>query len=214
MRMVTQLKDSGAVTTETVERALREVPRHLFVPEVDVNSAYVDDAVVVKRADDGSAISSASQPTIVAMMLEQLQVSHGNRVLEIGTGSGYNAALLSILVGPEGYVVSVELEPDLAARATRILAEVGAERVEVVTGDGRNGYPPRSPYDRVIITTGAREVVEPWKEQLADGGRLVVPIVDEKGVGSIVVFDKVDGEFLFRHQMPCGFLPMRQGQRS
>jgi protein-L-isoaspartate(D-aspartate) O-methyltransferase len=142
-------------------------------------------------------------------MLEQLQVSHGHRVLEIGTGTGYDAALLAVLAGPDGCIVSVEVYPELAEHAAMILTEVGAGRVQVVTGNGEDGYPPRSPYDRVIVTAGAREVSRAWSEQLREGGRLVVPIVDETGVGSITVFDKVNGELVRRQQTPCGFLPMR-----
>src|SRR5262245_27664465 len=206
MGLVTDLKRRGAVVTDTVEHALREVPRHLFVPEVDYERAYLDDSVVVKCDENGQALASASQPTIVATMLEQLQVSRGHRVLEIGTGTGYNSALLAALTGPEGTVVSVELEPDLAARAAAVLANVCGMRIQVVTGDGRDGYSAGSPYDRVIVTSGARAIAGPWKEQLIDDGRLVVPIVDESGAGSIGTFDKVNGELVCRAQIPCGFL--------
>src|SRR5262249_39415152 len=130
--------------------------------------------------------------------------------LEIGTGTGYNSALLAALTGPEGTVVSVELEPDLAARAAAVLANVCGMRIQVVTGDGRDGYSAGSPYDRVIVTSGARAIAGPWKEQLIDDGRLVVPIVDESGAGSIGTFDKVNGELVCRAQIPCGFLLMRR----
>lgn len=207
--MVKRLKRSGVVRTESVERALREIPRHVFIAHVPVDAAYADHAVILKRAGDGTAISSASQPTMVAIMLEHLQVANGHRVLEVGTGSGYNAALLSVLVGATGSVVSVELEADLADHAENHLAAVGARRIEVVTGDGGHGYPPRSPYDRVIVTAGARAVEEPWKQQLVGGGRLVVPIVDERGIGSVVAFDKVGGDLVRGPETACGFLPMR-----
>lgn len=209
MKLVTHLRERGVVVSELVDHALREVPRHLFVPDADQEHAYLDDAVVVKRDDDGRALASASEPTIVATMLEQLQVSRGHRVLEVGTGTGYNAALLAVLVGPEGDVVSVEVDPDLAEHAAMILSEIGADRVQVVTGNGQAGYPVRSPYDRVMVTAGAREVASSWSAQLTDGGRMVVPIVDEKGIGSIVAFDKVNGELVRLQQTPCGFVPMR-----
>jgi protein-L-isoaspartate(D-aspartate) O-methyltransferase len=146
-------------------------------------------------------------------MLEQLHVSNGHRILEVGTGTGYNAALLSVLSGPEGDVFSIEVEPDVAERASRIFTVLGFVRVHVVTGDGQDGYPDGSPYDRIIVTTGAREVTTSWKEQLAEQGRLVVPVVVETGVGSILVFDKLDGELVYREQTPCGFLPMRRQSR-
>ena len=207
-QMVSRLNRAGVLVTPAVKEAMGHVPRDLFLPHVEVQSAYLDHAVMVKHGDDGIPISSASQPTIVATMLELLQVGLGNRVLEIGTGTGYNAALLAALVGDGGYLVSIELEPDLAERAVQILSSLGYA-VEVVVGDGRDGYPQRAPYDRVIVTSGANEVVTPWSTQLVDGGRMVVPIVDHHGVGSIVVFEKVGGELIRGAETPCAFLPIR-----
>jgi protein-L-isoaspartate(D-aspartate) O-methyltransferase len=129
MSLVTQLRDRRVLRTEVVEQALREVPRHRFVPEVSAQLAYRDDAVVVWRDDDGRALTSASQPTIVATMLEQLHVSTGHRILEVGTGTGYNAALLSVLSEPEGDVFSIEVEPDVAERASRIFTDLGFVRL-------------------------------------------------------------------------------------
>ncbi len=207
--MVERLRRSGVVRTEPVERALRAVPRHLFLSQFPVKVAYADHAVPVKRSGGGSAISSASQPTMVASMLEDLAVEEGHHVLEVGTGTGYNAALLAILVGAAGRVVSVELEDDLAHSAERHLAEARVSGVEVVRGDGALGHAAGAPYDRVIVTAGARSVQEPWSEQLVAGGRLVVPIVDGHGVGSVVVFDKVDGRLVRGQETPCGFVLLR-----
>jgi protein-L-isoaspartate(D-aspartate) O-methyltransferase len=207
-QMVDRLRDTGVLVTPSVEEAMSRVPRDLFIPQVD-DYAYVDDAVIVKRSGDGTPISSASQPTMVATMLEQLQVSPGHYILEVGTGTGYNAALLAALVGDDGHVVSVELEPDLAESARRVLAQLGEQRVEIVVGDGRNGYQPRAPYDRIIITAGASRVMRPWGDQLVDGGRLVVPLVDYTGRGLSVIFDKVGGELVRGAEVPCGFLPIR-----
>lgn len=208
-QMVDRLRKAGAMTSPAVEHAMAQVPRHHFVAQIDVRGAYLDQAVMVKHDRDGSPISSASQPKIVAIMLEQLQVSPGHRVLEIGTGTGYNAALLGVLSGSSGVVVTVELERDLAEQAAQILAHLGYDKVDVVVGDGRDGYAQRAPYDRVIVTTGAREVASPWSNQLLDGGRMVVPIVNHNGVGSIVVFEKVSGELRRCAESPCGFLPIR-----
>ena len=207
--MIESLKRARVLTTPKVERAMAEVPRHTFIPEADTEVAYADTAVMVKRATDGTPISSASQPTIVATMLELIEASERDRVLEIGTGTGYNAALLAALVGNEGEVFSIELEPDLAERATRALAAVAADNVHVRIGDGRAGWVDGSPYDRVIVTTGAREIAPAWRQQLRDGGRLVVPLVDDRGVGLIVSFDKVGNELVQLATAPCGFLPLR-----
>jgi protein-L-isoaspartate(D-aspartate) O-methyltransferase len=207
--MVARLREAGAITTSVVEGAMAQIPRHLFVPHIDVYAAYLDQAVMVKHAKDGSAISSASQPMIVATMLEQLQVSPGHHVLEVGTGSGYNAALLGALCGSSGGVVTVELEPDLAERAAQILADLGYDQVQVVVGDGREGYSPQEPYDRIIVTAGASEVAIAWSQQLFDEGRMVVPIVDHDRTGSIVVFEKVGGELRLCATSPCRFVPIR-----
>ena len=207
--MVARLGASGVIATEPVARAMRAVPRHAFLPDVDLETAYADHAVVIRRREDGSPTSSVSQPTMVAAMLERLQVAEGHRVLEVGTGSGYNAALLCCLVGSAGTVVTVELEPGLSDRARQALAGIGEERPLLVTGDGRLGHAAGAPYDRVIVTAGASEVAAPWTDQLVEGGRIVAPIVDRTGVGSVVTFDKVGGELVPRSELPCGFLVMR-----
>ena len=207
--MVDALRASGAVTTDRVEQALRHVPRHRFLPGVDVEAAYADVAVVCKRAPDGTPLSSASQPAMVATMLELLDVRSGQRVLEIGTGTGYNAALLEALVGAEGSVVTVELEEDLAAGAARVLDAVGAGGVAVVLADGAAGHEPLAPYDRIIVTAGVPDLAEAWTEQLDEGGRLVAPVVGPDGLGSVVVADKVGGEIVRRSATRCGFLLLR-----
>ena len=208
-QMVARLTHSGVLVTPTVIDALARVPRHVFLPRVDYPTAYRDRAVMVKYAEDGLPLSSASQPTIVATMLEQLRIAPGHRVLEIGTGTGYNAALLAALVRDEGYVASVELEPDLAEQARHTLALLGEHRVDVLVGDGRDGHPSHAPYDRVIVTTGARMVADSWADQMVTGGRLIVPLIDERGVGFITVLDKVDDRLERSSGTPCRFLPIR-----
>jgi protein-L-isoaspartate(D-aspartate) O-methyltransferase len=188
-----------------------EVPRHLFVPQADIRESYADLPVIVQRAADETPISSASQPTMVAKMLEQLDVAPGDSVLEIGTGTGYNAALLASLAGHSGTVVTIEIEPQLVAKAAQTLTEVIAQHVEVITGDGKLGSPIHAPYHRIIVTAGALDVSAHWIAQLSDGGRLVVPLVDRLGIGSVVTFDKVGGELVRRAHTQCGFLVLRDG---
>jgi protein-L-isoaspartate(D-aspartate) O-methyltransferase len=208
-RMVTALVEDGVVDDAAIEHAMRDVPRHRFTPDVSLDEAYADHAVVVGRGRGGTPISTASQPRMVAIMLGQLEVAAGHRVLEIGTGSGYNAALLSALVGLEGRVVSVELESALAERAASVLAEVGAGDVEVVTGDGRLGHPDGAPYDRIMVTTGAREVAPAWHDQLVEGGRLVVPLVDETGRGWTITHQRAGADLVVLARTPSAFLPIR-----
>jgi len=138
------IKSWGTFRTKQVEAAFRTVPRHLFLPGVDLEVAYGRDPVVTRRAADGSSVSSASSPKLVATMLEQLEVEPGQNVLEIGAATGINAALLAELVGPTGVVVTIELDEDLAADATRDLATAGYSTVEVVCGDGALGHPARA----------------------------------------------------------------------
>lgn len=209
--MVEGLRARGVLRTRLVDDAMASVPRHLFVDaaDVDIDHAYADVAIVVKIDAEGTAISSASQPTIVAAMLELSRLERGHRVLEIGTGTGYNAALLDHIVGPDGSVVSVELDADLAAAARDRLRRQGCDRVRVVTGDGAAGHLPGAPYDRVIVTTGAPDIAPAWIDQLRVGGRLVSPVVGADGVGVIRRVIKNRDGLDDRAGAPCGFLPMR-----
>ena len=213
-KMVDDLRHSGVIVSDAVYEAMRQIPRHLFLPGIDVVNAYADHAVMVKYSEEGTPLSSASQPTIVASMLEHLAVRSGDTILEIGTGTGYNAALLGHLAGTNGRVVTVEIEPDLAARAADCLKRLDFASITVVLGDGRLGYRPLAPFRRVIVTSGAQTVAPAWSEQLVEGGRLVVPVVDEAGVGTVVTSEKRDGEMVVLARIPCGFLPMRDSPQS
>lgn len=184
------------------------VPRHRFVPEAALRAAYADDVFVTKRNNEGDALSSASQPAIVAEMLEQLDVRPGHRVLEIGAGTGYNAALLDALVGPDGSVTTVDLDPDSVARSREALDADGRHRVRVVHADGETGHPPGAPYDRIIVTVGTWDLPPAWWDQLADGGRLVAPL-QIRGSEHSVAFDYTGGVLRSRSIIACGFMPMR-----
>lgn len=210
--MIEGLRARGVLTSPEVEDALRTVPRHRFVEDVDRATACDDIAITVKTDADGTALSSISQPTIVALMLEMARLSGGQRVLEIGTGTGYNAALIAHLAGSDGAVVSIELEKDLATSARRRLSALGFSNVEVAHGDGTQGFAAATPYDRVIVTTGARSVASAWTDQLVDGGYLVTPVVDSAGIGLIHCYVKHDGELREVSTTPCGFLPMRTAE--
>jgi protein-L-isoaspartate(D-aspartate) O-methyltransferase len=174
--LVDSLCASRVVVSSTVEAALRAVPRHLFLPGVPLPQAYADDAVVTRRDAAGMPSSSASQPAVVAVMLEQLGLSAGMRVLEIGAGTGYNAALMAAIVGPEGAVTTVDLDAEVAAGARANLDGAGFPGVRVECGDGGLGYAPGAPYDRVIVTVGAWDLPPAWFTQLDVSGRLVVPL--------------------------------------
>ncbi|HEV3291200.1 MAG TPA: methyltransferase domain-containing protein, partial [Streptosporangiaceae bacterium] len=153
-RLATGVIAATRIGSEHVAAALHAVPRHLFLPEQPPEAAYRDDAIVTKRDETGQPISSSSQPAIMAIMLDQLDLVAGQRVLEIGAGTGYNAALISHIIGPSGQVTSVDIDPELAGRAREHLASAGFGEVSVVCAVGAGGYPPRAPYVRIIATVG------------------------------------------------------------
>ncbi len=175
-KLVDELCEWEPFRVAAVENAMRTVLRHLFLSGVPIEEAYSHDNIVTYRDSEGVAVSSASQPGIVGAMLEQLDVRPGYRVLEIGAGTGYNAALVASLAGPEGEVTTVDIDEDVTEDARRNLAAAGYGRVRVICGDGEDGYPAAAPFDRIIVTGGAWDTPSAWLEQLASGGRIVVPL--------------------------------------
>ncbi|TDD31689.1 methyltransferase, FxLD system [Nonomuraea terrae] len=205
--MVAALRERLAIS-EPVAEAMLAVPRHLFLPGVDPEHAYRDEAIVTKRDAGGLPISSSSQPLIMAVMLDQLGVEPGHRVLEIGAGTGYNAALLARLTGPGGHVVSLDLDSDTVDQARRHLSAAGSGQVEVICADGAEGHPAGAPYDRLIATVGVWDLEPAWLEQLRPEGRLVVPL-DLRGVQVSAAMERADDHWVSRSVAPCGFMRMR-----
>jgi len=206
--LLAEVRDRGGAATDSVAEALLAVPRHVFVPEVPLETAYRDEAIVTQRDADGVPISSSSQPTIMALMLDQLGLAPAQRVLEIGAGTGYNAALLAYLVGPAGVVVSVEIDPEAVERARASLAVAGYPDVTVVCADGVDGYAAAAPYDRIIATVGVWDLAPAWLDQLAPGGRVVVPL-DLRGAQVSVALEREDGQWVSLSLVPCGFMRLR-----
>jgi protein-L-isoaspartate(D-aspartate) O-methyltransferase len=160
------------ITDQRVLAAMRQVPRHRFVRPADQSLAYADGPLPIGRSQ------TISQPYIVALMTQWLEPQADDQVLEVGTGSGYQAAILARLVRR---VITVERIPELAAQARRILAELGVLNVEVVEGDGTCGYPDEAPYAGILVTAGAPRVPDPLRQQLAEAGRLVLPVGSRDG---------------------------------
>jgi protein-L-isoaspartate(D-aspartate) O-methyltransferase len=215
-RLATRVVAANRIGSERVAAALHAVPRHLFLPDVQPEAAYRDEAIVTRRDDAGQPISSSSQPAIMAIMLDQLDLAPGHRVLEIGAGTGYNAALISHIVGPSGQVTSVDIDPELVATARAHLASAGFGDVAVVCADGAGGDPGRAPYDRVIATVGVADLAPAWLAQAGRQARIVVPL-DLRGTQVSVAFerdgpdgpDDSGGRWTSRSLAPCGFMRMR-----
>jgi protein-L-isoaspartate(D-aspartate) O-methyltransferase len=200
--------DMPPISTEVAE-VLRTVPRHVFVPELSLEDAYATDyAPPVKRAEDGLITSSMSAVRVQAMMLDQAGLEPGMRVLEIGSG-GYNAALISEMVGPDGDVTTTDIDPDVTDRARRYLHEAGYKDVRVVTGDAEYGVQEFAPYDRIIVTVRAWDLPPAWTAQLTDTGRLVTPM-RLRGVNRTVGLDRVGNHLVSRpdHHLTV-FVPMQ-----
>jgi len=200
-RMVDRLVASGYVRDARVRDAFLAVPREAFVRPEDKEAAYEDTPLPI---GSGQTISA---PSMIAIMLEVGRLSPGERVLEVGTGSGYHAALLAPLVGPRN-VTSIERHGALASRAKANLAACGLAEVTVVVGDGSLGYPERAPYDCIMATAGAPRIPEAWTEQLSAGGRIVAPIGPLHGQVLVTATRRADGTLEIREDTPCAFVPL------
>ena len=199
--MVAYLVRDGFVHSPAVERAFRAVPRERFVEADRQASAYADTPLPIPR---GQTISA---PSMIAIMLEEADLREGMKVLDVGTGSGYNAALLAEIVGAAN-VVSIERHPDLLAFATENLRAAGYD-VVLAAGDGTLGYEPLAPYDRIVVTAGAPRLAKPWIRQTKIGGRIIAPI-GRSTFSQILVTATKTGEdkVVTREGTPCAFVPL------
>ncbi|MFI6300172.1 methyltransferase, FxLD system [Nonomuraea sp. NPDC050790] len=200
-------KTMGWVFPAAVERALRTVPRHLFTGDADLQVAYEDNAIVTKRNERGTSLSSVSAPWLQAMMLGQADLKPGDRVLEVGSG-GYNAALIQKVVGPTGSVTTIDIDPEVTDRAQRFLADTGYGDIEVICADAEFEVEPGRTFDAIIVTVGSWDVPPAWPARLAEGGRLVVPLRTWGMTRSWVLERQGDGLVSRDHQM-CGFVAMQ-----
>jgi protein-L-isoaspartate(D-aspartate) O-methyltransferase len=202
-RMVTEQIEARGIRDPLTLKAMREVPRHLFVPPALARDAYGDHPLAIGQGQ------TISQPYIVAFMTEALGLKGGETVLEVGTGSGYQAAVLSRIAAK---VYSIEILPRLADEARERLARGGYRNVEVRSGDGYQGWPEVGPFDGIIVTAAAPRVPEPLKAQLREGGRLVIPVGDESQ--ELMVVTRRGNTFEERRVLPVRFVPMTGKVRS
>lgn len=206
--MIGKLHEMGAIRSDHVAEVFRAVPRHLFAPGAPLEDVYnPTDTVYVKRNEHGVAISSVTAPELQAFMLEQADIRPGMNALEIGSG-GVNAAMMSWLVGSEGTVTTIDIDPDVTGRASSLLDAAGYARVNVVLADAENGVPEQAPYDRIIVTVSAWDIPPAWVEQLAPGGRIVVPL-RMRGLTRSLALDRDGDHLVSRSAMICGFVRMQ-----
>ncbi|MFH2084279.1 MAG: protein-L-isoaspartate(D-aspartate) O-methyltransferase [Candidatus Omnitrophota bacterium] len=195
--MVREQIAARGVTDPAVLAAMEKVPRHLFIDEKYTAVAYDDHPLPI---EEGQTIS---QPYIVALMTELLSPSKDDRILEIGTGSGYQAAVLGEITKE---VFSVEIIPSLAESAAERLKNLGYKNVRIKSGDGFLGWSEHAPYDGIIVTCAPKDIPEPLIAQLKEGGRLVIPVGE--GFQELKLGEKKNGEFTVRDIIPVRFVPM------
>jgi protein-L-isoaspartate(D-aspartate) O-methyltransferase len=208
-QLVAQLESGGALHDPAVASAFRAVLRHRFLPGRPLDEVYEDSAIMTKIGEHGAAVSSSSQPAIMAIMLELLRLQPGHRVLEIGAGTGYNAALIAHVVGPDGRVVTLDIDADLAQQARDNLAAAGVTGVDVVQGDGAAGWPPGAPYHRAVVTAGADDLSPAWRDQLVEAGRLVLPLSLTGPAQQCIAFVRRGPTMASDYICPCGFMHLR-----
>jgi len=203
-QMVERQLQGRDIADPAVLRAMGTVPRHRFVPSALAAVAYSDRALPI---DEGQTIS---QPYIVALMTALAELAGAARVLEVGTGSGYQAAVLAEIVRQ---VYTIEILPGLAASAGARLRALGYGRVAVRAGDGYLGWPEAAPFDAIVVTAGATHIPEPLVAQLAEGGRLVIPVGASPGVQDLIQGRKVGGRLVTRVVLPVRFVPLVEPRR-
>ena len=199
LRMVEEQLADGGIRDERVLAAMRQVPRHRFVPAEHRGLAYADGPLPIGHGQ------TISQPFIVALMTQLLGLNGGEKVLEVGTGSGYQAAVLGILAHE---VHTIERHPDLAERAASVLSELGLENVHVHVGDGSVGLLEFAPYQSILVTAAAPEAPQALLDQLEDGGRMVIP-VGSRGSQFLQIWLRTGNEFTCQPHLPVAFVPLR-----
>ncbi len=202
-RMVTTQIVARGIKDPRVIEAMRKVPRHLFVPEKIRGRAYDDRPLPI---GEGQTIS---QPYIVAFMTEALSLSSGDKALEIGTGSGYQAAILAEIVKE---VYTIEIRPRLGETARERLKEMGYSNIFVEIGDGYKGWPEKAPFNAVIVTCAPERIPRPLIDQLTEGGRMIIPVGEKRGIQKLVLLKKEKGIIIKKAVMNVLFVPMIRGK--
>ncbi len=204
IEMVEALVAAEIISDEAVIEAMKQVPRHRFVPGGQAGSAHLDRPLPI------GSDQTISAPSIVGMMTEALSLEEADRVLEVGTGSGYHAAVLAEIVER---VYTIEIIESLAVSAEERLAELGYENVTVKYGDGYEGWPEHAPFDAIIVTCAPDEIPEPLVEQLKEGGRMVIPVAEDGWAQTLYLVEKIDGELQKTDLADVMFVPLTREPR-
>jgi protein-L-isoaspartate(D-aspartate) O-methyltransferase len=200
--LILQLRRRGIRDTNVL-RAMERVPRELFVDPAFADHAYQDIALPIECGQ------TISQPFVVAVMTEKLELEAGHKVLEIGTGSGYQAAVLSHLCRR---VYTIERYRELQKAADRRFASLGIANITSIIGDGRIGWPPQAPFDRIIVTAAAAKAPAALVDQLKIGGRLIIPLGESRDAQSLMQIDKTEAGITETPLLPVRFVPLVQGR--
>lgn len=192
------------ITHKSTLDAMRKVERHLFVPANSQKNAYEDGPLPIGYGQ------TISQPFIVAYMTELIAPKSGDKVLEIGTGSGYQAAILAEIVN---IVYTIEIVPELGIQAKKRLSNLGYNNVEVIIGDGYYGLPEKGPFDAIVVTAAAEHIPPPLIEQLKDGGKMIIPVGSPFMVQTLILVEKKGKEIKSANLMAVRFVPFTRGKK-
>jgi protein-L-isoaspartate(D-aspartate) O-methyltransferase len=207
--MLALLRSRGLLRDARFEAAFSQVARQHFLPGIPEDLVYQDEAIPTRYDSEGRVISSSSQPSMMLMMLEQLQLKPGHNVLEIGAGTGYNAAIMKHIVGQRGRIATIEYDPVIARQAVDNLQRAGFYNVLVVNDDGILGYAPRAAYDRIISTVGVWDIPLTWKRQLKEDGIIVAPVMLDGAQVSAAFHCSPQEALESDDNIPCGFVLMQ-----
>lgn len=202
-KMIREQLMARQITDPATLQAMRLVPRHEFVPTDMQVYAYSDSPLPIGLKQ------TISQPYIVAYMTQILKLKDDYRVLEVGTGSGYQAAVLGQIVDS---VFTIEIIEELAERAKNKLSELGYNNIQVKAGDGYLGWPEKGPFDAIIVTAGAEEIPNALQHQLKEGGRMIIPVGPHNGVRQLVLITKKQGKFKYKEVMAVRFVPLTRNK--
>ena len=201
--MVKKQIEARGVEDRATLNAMRKVPRHNFVPEDQVSNAYYDRPLPIGYGQ------TISQPYIVAYMTEIVKPKANYKVLEIGTGSGYQAAVLAEIVNK---VYTIEIVSELGKQATTRLKNLNYKNIEVKIADGYNGWKEHAPFDAIVVTAAAEYIPPPLKEQLKDGGRMIIPVGSPFMTQQLMLIEKNSGKYRTTNMMPVRFVPFKRSQ--